>query len=97
MTPHPVQTSFVAIDMHRGHPDLDVATMPAQPDDAFPTFIFDSCGAVLSDCIASMYGGDLHVPGLQNFARCPGWVKTNDQFFEKPGSAGVTPRAAQIS
>jgi len=26
-----------------------------------------------------MYGDDLHVLGLQNVARCLGWVLTNDQ------------------
>jgi len=38
---------------------------------------------VLSDCVASMYGDDLHVLGLQNIARCLGWVITSGQFFEK--------------
>src|SRR5688572_27208313 len=28
------KTAIVAIDMHRGHLDMDVATMPAKPDDA---------------------------------------------------------------
>src|ERR1700731_3050320 len=30
----PRETAIVTIDMHRGHLDLDVATMPAKPDDA---------------------------------------------------------------
>jgi hypothetical protein len=30
-----------------------------------------------------MYGDDLHVLGLQNVARCIGWVLTNEQFMEK--------------
>ena len=30
----PAQTAIVTIDMHRGHLDMDVATMPAQPEDA---------------------------------------------------------------
>jgi hypothetical protein len=30
-----------------------------------------------------MYGDDLHALGLQNVARCLGWVLTNDQFFQK--------------
>jgi len=38
---------------------------------------------VLADCVASMYGDDLHVLGLQNVARCLGWVISNEQFFEK--------------
>ena len=28
------ETAVVTIDMHRGHLDMDVATMPAQPEDA---------------------------------------------------------------
>src|SRR3981189_1607926 len=30
----PRETAIVTIDMHRGHLDLDIATMPAKPDDA---------------------------------------------------------------
>jgi nicotinamidase-related amidase len=50
---------------------------------AFTAFNFDYRVVVLSDCVASMYGDDLHVLGLQNIARCLGWVITNEQFFEK--------------
>src|SRR5712692_113886 len=50
---------------------------------AFTAFNFDYRVVVLSDCVASMYGDDLHVFGLQNVARCLGWVLTNDQFFQK--------------
>ena len=28
------ETAIVTIDMHRGHLDMDVATMPAKPEDA---------------------------------------------------------------
>jgi len=38
---------------------------------------------VLSDCVASMYGADLHVLGLQNVARCLGWVIDNATFRRK--------------
>jgi nicotinamidase-related amidase len=38
---------------------------------------------VLSECVASMYGDDLHVLGLQNFARCLGWVLDNTTFKQK--------------
>ena len=55
---------------------------------AFTAFNFDYRVVVLSDCVASMYGEDLHVLGLQNVARCLGWVITNEQFFEKLGAAG---------
>jgi nicotinamidase-related amidase len=50
---------------------------------AFTAFNFDYRVVVLSDCVASMYGDDLHVLGLQNISRCLGWVVTNEQFFEK--------------
>ena len=50
---------------------------------AFSAFNFDFRVVVLSDCVASMYGDDLHVLGLQNVARCLGWVLANDEFQEK--------------
>jgi biuret amidohydrolase len=50
---------------------------------SFTAFNFDYRVVVLSDCVASMYGDDLHVLGLQNISRCLGWVITNQQFFEK--------------
>jgi nicotinamidase-related amidase len=50
---------------------------------AFSAFNFDYGVVVLSDCVASMYGDDLHVLGLENVSRCLGWVITNEEFFEK--------------
>lgn len=50
---------------------------------AFTAFNYDYRVVVLSDCVASMYGDDLHVLGLQNVARCFGWVISNEQFVEK--------------
>ena len=50
---------------------------------AFTAFNFDYRVVVMADCVASMYGDDLHVLGLQNVARCLGWVITNQQFFHK--------------
>jgi biuret amidohydrolase len=38
---------------------------------------------VVSDCVASMYGEDLHVLGLQNIARCLGWVVGLDELRAK--------------
>jgi biuret amidohydrolase len=38
---------------------------------------------VISDCVASAYGQDLHVFALQNIARCLGWVLTIPEFEEK--------------
>lgn len=50
---------------------------------SFTAFNFDYRVVVLSDCVASMYGDDLHALGLQNISRCLGWVITNEQFVEK--------------
>ncbi len=50
---------------------------------AFTAFNKNYRVVVLSDCVASMYGEDLHVLGLQNVARCLGWVIDNDTFMEK--------------
>lgn len=50
---------------------------------AFTAFNHDFRVVVLSDCVASMYGDDLHVLGLQNVARCLGWTLDNEQFREK--------------
>jgi len=50
---------------------------------SFSAFNFDYRVVVLSDCVASMYGDDLHQLGLQNVSRCLGWVISNAQFFEK--------------
>jgi nicotinamidase-related amidase len=38
---------------------------------------------VISDCVASMYGEDLHVLGLENVKRCLGYVLTVNEFKEK--------------
>jgi nicotinamidase-related amidase len=43
---------------------------------------------VLADCVASMYGDDLHVLALENIQRCLGWVITNEQFRSKLGAPG---------
>jgi nicotinamidase-related amidase len=50
---------------------------------AFTAFNLDYRVLVLSDCVASMYGADLHVLGLQNVARCLGWVLSNRDFRDK--------------
>jgi nicotinamidase-related amidase len=38
---------------------------------------------MISDCVASAYGKDLHEFALQNVARCLGWVLTISEFEEK--------------
>jgi biuret amidohydrolase len=50
---------------------------------AFTAFNNDYRVVVLSDCVASMYGDDLHELGLQNVVRCLGWTLNNAQFREK--------------
>ena len=50
---------------------------------SFTAFNLNYGVVVLSDCVASMYGDDLHVFGLQNVARCIGWVLTNNEVREK--------------
>ncbi|MFQ6111541.1 MAG: cysteine hydrolase, partial [Nitrospinota bacterium] len=49
----------------------------------FDTFNRDMKAIVISDCVASMYGDDLHVFGLENIKRCLGWVLTLDEFKKK--------------
>lgn len=49
---------------------------------------------VISDCVQSMYGQDLHVLGLQNIARCLGWVLTLDELVAKlPAAREAATRA----
>ena len=62
---------------------LGINTNTCVLNTSFTAFNFDYRVVVLSDCVASMYGDDLHVLGLQNVARCLGWVITNEQLFEK--------------
>jgi nicotinamidase-related amidase len=38
---------------------------------------------VVADCVQSLYGDDLHFFGLQNVARCLGWVLTVDELIAK--------------
>lgn len=50
---------------------------------AFTAHNMNYAAVVLSDCVASMYGDDLHEFGLQNVMRCLGWVLDNGQFAQK--------------
>lgn len=56
---------------------------------AFEAYNRDFKTVVISDCVGSMYGEDLHVFGLQNVSRCLGWVLTIDEFKEKLGNRNV--------
>jgi nicotinamidase-related amidase len=40
----------------------------------------DMAAVVVSDCVGSMYGEDLHYFGLQNISRCIGWVMSVDEI-----------------
>jgi len=48
---------------------------------AFEAFNRDLKVVVVSDGVASMYGDDLHVFGLENVARCLGWVLSCDELI----------------
>jgi nicotinamidase-related amidase len=50
---------------------------------AFSAFNRDFQVVVISDCVASMYGEDLHVLGLENVKRCLGYVLTVEEFKGK--------------
>jgi nicotinamidase-related amidase len=50
---------------------------------AFEAFNRDYAVVVVSDCVHSMYGDDLHDFGLDNVARCIGWVLSVDEVIEK--------------
>jgi len=53
---------------------------------AFEAFNLGYKTVVISDCVASMYGRDLHALGLENVARCLGWVLSVDEFKAKVSS-----------
>jgi nicotinamidase-related amidase len=54
---------------------------------AFESVNRDLRAVVVSDCVQSLYGDDLHTFGLQNVARCLGWVLTLDELAAKVDSA----------
>jgi nicotinamidase-related amidase len=64
---------------------------------AFEAFNRDYAAVVVSDCVHSMYGADLHNFGLENVARCFGWVLTVDEVLEKLSAATATAPASAAS
>jgi nicotinamidase-related amidase len=50
---------------------------------AFEAFNRDYAAIVVSDCVHSMYGADLHDFALENVARCFGWVLSTDEVLAK--------------
>ena len=63
---------------------------------AFEGFNRDYGVVVVSDCVHSMYGDDLHELGLENVARCFGWVLSADEVAEKLAAAGVPETAPSV-
>ena len=63
---------------------------------AFSALDRDFAVVVISDCVASMYGQDLHVFALQNIARCIGWVLTVDEFEDKLRAGAPRELAAAV-
>ena len=65
---------------------------------AFEAFNRDMRVVVVRDAVASMYGDDLHRFGLENVARCLGWVVTADQVVERLSapSDGAEPAASPV-
>ena len=57
---------------------------------AFEAFNRDLGVIVVSDCVNSMYGEDLHEFGLENVARCFGWVLSVDEVAEKLGAGAAS-------
>lgn len=62
---------------------MGINTNTCVQNTAFTAFNLDKRVVVMSDCVASMYGDDLHALGLQNIQRCLGWVLSNEEFKEK--------------
>ncbi len=60
---------------------------------AFEAFNRDYAAIVVSDCVHSMYGDDLHEFGLENVARCFGWVLSVDEAIEKLAAGGARAEA----
>lgn len=50
---------------------------------AFEAFNRDFKVIIISDCVASMYGNDLHEFALQNISRCIGWVLSLSELENK--------------
>jgi nicotinamidase-related amidase len=55
---------------------------------AFDAMHRDYKVVVVSDCVASGHGEDLHRFALSNLARCVGWVLSSDELAAKIGAEG---------
>ncbi len=54
---------------------------------AFEAANRDLTTVVISDCVTSLYGDDLHAAALENIARCFGWVLSLEEFRAKVEAA----------
>ncbi|MGH9108516.1 MAG: isochorismatase family protein [Acidimicrobiales bacterium] len=61
---------------------------------AFEAFNRDLRVVVVRDAVASMYGDDLHRLGLENVARCLGWVVTADEAIARMDARIAAPAGA---
>ncbi len=64
---------------------------------AFEAFNRDYAAVVVGDCVYSMYGADLHDFGLENVARCFGWVLGVDEVLKKLAEARPVERVPAVS
>jgi len=62
----------------------------------FEAFNRDLAPVVISDCVASMYGPDLHVFGLENISRCLGWVLSSAELEARLQVAKEAARASPV-
>jgi nicotinamidase-related amidase len=65
---------------------LGINTNTCVLNTAFSAHNRNYCAVVLADCVASMYGDDLHVLALENVKRCIGWVISNAELKTKLGA-----------
>jgi nicotinamidase-related amidase len=65
---------------------------------AFEAFNRDYAVVVVSDCVHSMYGADLHRFALDNVARCFGWVLSVDDVIAKlrEHAVGAAPERSAV-
>jgi biuret amidohydrolase len=64
---------------------------------AFEAANRDFTTVVASDCVASGYGQDLHVLGLEVVRRCFGWVLASDEIAAKLDQASAEPAGQRVA
>ena len=89
----PKTTAVVAIDMHRGHLDPSVATLPPAPDRCGPVLCaaFEATNrdfrvVVASDAVDSMDGEEMHRFVLRLMAAALGWPLSNTEILQALGA-----------